>query len=210
MARRHTKMFRHAGFTLIEVMLALSLFALLGAILYGAISIAQAAAQKSQASFEKSQQLRSAMDLLGTYIRSSYPLRPAQQDAAIFYQGEEQELSFVSAYSVAMGGRGMARIHVQLDGGSDGGGALKLEEELPATMGDESAGGYRNSFVLGEGVSEFRFSYLDAQAEKDEWAVKWDGKEKRTLPRAVRLTFRAGGGAEVEWTFPVMMKVLAP
>jgi len=210
MAQRQQRILARAGFTLIEVMLAMSLFALLAAILYGAISLAQGAVQKSQASFEKSQHLRSVMDLLGSYVRSSFPFRPALQDAAIFYRGDEQELSFVSAYSVAMGGRGMARIHVQWDRGSGGVGALKLEEELPVTADDESSSGYRNSFVLREGVSEFRFSYLDPQADKDEWAEKWDGKEKRVLPRAVRLTFRAEGGQEIQWVFPVMMTVLAP
>ncbi len=199
-----------AGFTLIEVMLALSLFALLGTILYGAMSLGQAASQKTQAVFEKNQHLRSVMDLLGSYIRSAYPFRPSLQDAGIFYQGDEEELSFVSAYSVSMGGRGMAKIHVRWNRDSSGAGALKLEEELPASGDGETSGGYRNSFVLREGISEFHFSYLDSQPDKDQWAEKWDGKEKRMLPRAVRLTFRGAGGPEIQWVFPVMMMVLAP
>jgi general secretion pathway protein J len=211
MAERELTMSRRGGFTLIEVMLALSLFALLGAILYGALSLGQGATQKTQAAFEKNQHLRSVMDLLGSYIRSSYPLRAAPQDAAIFYQGGEQELSFVSAYSVALGGRGMARIHLQLDrGGSDGDGALTLAEELPAGTDEGGGGAYSHSFVLREGVAELHFAYLDAQPDKDEWAEKWDGQEKRTLPRAVRMTFRSAGGGESEWVFPIMMKVLAP
>lgn len=208
MAEREPTMSRRGGFTLIEVMLALSLFALLGAILYGALSLGQRATQKTQAAFEKNQHLRSVMDLLGSYIRSSYPLRPAPQDGAIFYQGDEQELSFVSAYSVALGGRGMARIHLQLNGGdSDGNGALTLTEELPASA---EGSAYSHSFVLREGVGELHFAYLDAQPDKDEWAEKWDGTEKRVLPRAVRMTFRSAGGGESEWVFPIMMKVLAP
>jgi general secretion pathway protein J len=210
MAHRLPKTSARAGFTLIEVMLSLSLFALLGAILYGAMSIGQAASQKGQASFEKNQHLRSVMDLLGSYMRSAYPFRASLQDPAIFYQGDEEELSFVSAYSIAMGGRGMAKIHVRWDRDSGGTGALKLDEELPASADGETSGGYRNSFVLREGISEFHFSYLDPQPEKDDWAEKWDGKEKRMLPRAVRLTFRGAGGPEIQWVFPVMMTVLAP
>lgn len=208
--RRWEKIRRQAGFTLIEVMLALSLFALLGVILYGAMSLGQGAAKKTEAVFEKNQHLRSVMDLLASYIRSSYPLRSTPQDAAIFYQGEEQELNFVSAYSVAMGGRGMAKISVRFDrDGESGSGALKLDEELPASA-DGGAGAYRNSFTLREGVADFRFAYLDPQLDKEDWAEKWDGKEKRVLPRAVRMSFRAEGGREIEWTFPVMMVVLAP
>lgn len=207
---RLEKLTGRAGFTLIEVMLALSLFALLGAVLYGAMSLGQAAAKKTEAVFEKNQQLRSVMDLLASYIRSSYPLRPTPQDASVFYQGDEQELSFVSAYSVAMGGRGMAKISVRFDRDGEGqSGALKLEEELPASA-DGGAGAYRNSVVLRDGVSDFRFAYLDPQLDKEDWAEKWDGKEKRILPRAVRMSFRADGGREIEWTFPLMMVVLAP
>ena len=187
-------------------MLALALFALLGAVLYGAVSLGQGAARKTEASFENNQRLRSVMDLLASYIRSSYPFRPNLQDAAIFYQGDEQELNFVSAHSVAMGGRGIAKIHLAVEPET---GMLKLEEALPVTS-DEGAGGYHNSFTLREGVSDFRFSYLDPQPDKGEWAEKWDGKEKRLLPRAVRMSFRVENGREIEWTFPIMMTVLAP
>lgn len=210
MVRLQKKTDSRAGFTLLEVMLALSLFALLGAVLYGAMSVGQSAAKKTEAAFEKNQHLRSVMDLLASYVRSSYPLRPAPQDASIFYQGDEQELNFVSAYSVAMGGRGMAKVSLRFErDGESASGALKLEEELPASA-DGGAGAYRNSFVLREGVSDFRLAYLDPQLDKEDWAEKWDGKEKRVLPRAVRLSFRGDGGREIEWTFPVMMVVLAP
>lgn len=88
--RLSQKLASRTGFTLIEVMLALSLFALLGVVLYAAMSLGQGAAKKTEAVFEKNQHLRSVMDLLGSYIRSSYPLRPAPQDASIYYQGEEK------------------------------------------------------------------------------------------------------------------------
>ncbi|MBM4264490.1 MAG: prepilin-type N-terminal cleavage/methylation domain-containing protein [Deltaproteobacteria bacterium] len=176
--RLSQKLASRTGFTLIEVMLALSLFALLGVVLYAAMSLGQGAAKKTEAVFEKNQHLRSVMDLLGSYIRSSYPLRPAPQDASIYYQGEEKELSFISAYSVAMGGRGMAKINLRFDREGEGpGGALTLEEELPANA-DGGAGAYRNSFTLREGVSDFRLAYLDPQLDKEDWAEKWDGKEK--------------------------------
>lgn len=198
------------GFTLVEVILALTLFALLGTILYGAIALSHGAVEKSQVSSEKSQKLRSAVDLLGSYIRSSYPYRASQQDPSIFYTGEEAELSFVSAFSLTMGGRGMAKIHLfyETENGNDG--VLKLEEQVPMRLGDESAaGGYKNEVVLREGISELRLGYLDPKSENGDWVDKWDGNERKALPRAVRLNFR-DGEREVEWVFPVMMTVMAP
>src|SRR5215469_5944599 len=99
-----------SGFTLLEVMLALTLFALLGTILYGAIALGHGAVERSRHSFEKNQELRSAVDLVGGYVRSSYPYRVSPQDPSFFYGGEETELSFISSFSLAMGGRGRLEV----------------------------------------------------------------------------------------------------
>lgn len=198
------------GFTLIEVVLALSIFGLIGAILYGAFSLTQSAVTKSQASFEKNQKLRSFGDLLGSYIRSSYPYRASAQDQTIFYQGGEDSLTFVSSFSLAMGGRGMAKIHIYREGEADRTGLLKLEEESPVRVDDaDEEGGQRNSLTLQEGVGSLQISYLDPQSADDKWEDSWDGQERRILPRAVRLIYRTQDGNEARWVFPVMMNVLA-
>jgi general secretion pathway protein J len=207
-----TSMFaKPSGFTLVEVMLALSLFALLGTILYGAIALGHGAVEKSRHSFEKNQELRSAVDLLGGYIRSSYPYRLSPQNPSFFYRGEETELNFISSFSLAMGGRGMANIRLfwQSQNGEEG--LLKLEEQVPVRLADENGGGgYNHGVVIRDRVSAFRLAYLDAQSEKEEWVERWDTTERKALPRAVRLSFRTAADGEVEWVFPVMMSVLAP
>lgn len=207
-----TRMFaKPSGFTLVEVMLALSLFALLGTILYGAIALGHGAVEKSRHSFEKNQELRSAVDLLGGYIRSSYPYRLSPQNPSFFYRGEETELNFISSFSLAMGGRGMANIRLfwQSQNGEEG--LLKLEEQVPVRLADENGGGgYNHEVVIRDRVSAFRLAYLDAQSEKEEWVERWDTTERKALPRAVRLSFRTAADGEVEWVFPVMMSVLAP
>jgi len=196
-----------SGFTLVEVMLAFTLFALLATILYGAISLAQTAFQKSQRNFERNQSLRSSVDLLASYIRSSYPYKATPSDPAIAYTGEETELSFVSAFSLAMGGRGLASIRLSWSGEGDGVGSLTVEEDVPV---GESAGGYSNSVTLAENVSALKLSYLNWDNEKQDWLERWDPAEQKTLPRAVKLNFKNVEQREVEWIFPVMMTVLAP
>ena len=108
------------GFTLIEVVLALSIFAIMGAILYGAFSLSHRAVEKSQASFERNQKLRSFTDLLGSYIRSAYPYRQSAQDTTVFFDGQEDQLTFVSSLSLAMGGRGMSKIRIAWEGTEGG------------------------------------------------------------------------------------------
>ena len=199
-----------AGFTLIEVVLALTIFALMGAILYGALALAQKAVERSQLSFEKNQQLRAFADLMGSYVRSSHPYRATPQDPAIYYQGEEEQLSFVSASSLALGGRGMALVRISWQEGEGGAGTLTLSEELPVRIGEEGgAGGQRNSVVLREGIKQLRFAYLDPQSDGEQWEERWVAEERKVLPRAVRLSYRTDAGKEVRWTFPVMVSLLA-
>ena len=200
-----------AGFTLIEVVLALSIFALLGTILYGAFALGQSALAKSQSAAMRSQTQRSTADLLGSYVRSAYPYRSSPQEQAIFFEGESDSLTFVSAYSHGMGGRGMARIQLMAGDEDRGRAPLYLEEMTPVRLdGEQLSPGQTHRLVLQEGIRDFRLAYLDPQAEQETWEERWGGQERRVLPRAVRLTFLDADGREVRWIFPIMMVVLAP
>lgn len=199
------------GFTLIELTIGMTLLALMSMILYGAFYVGQRAVEKSQARTEESQRMRSVEEVLASYIRSAHPYRPSLKDPFLLFSGKENSLTFVSALSFGMGGRGIAEINISWDGEGDGTGQLTLVEEIPVRPEDQRGGeGYKNSVILGTGVRGFRIEYLDSQSNEEHWVTQWDGKEKKSLPRAVRLSQRGKGGEEVQWAFPVMMSVLAP
>jgi general secretion pathway protein J len=199
------------GFTLIEVVLAMTIFALLGTILYGAFALSHSALAKSQASAARSQTARSTADLLGSYIRSAHPYRASAQEQTVLFDGESDTLTFISAYSHGMGGRGMAKIEITIDEDETGRAALNLEETTPVRVGgDDGGAGQAHRLVLRERIRNFRLAYLDPQVEEETWHERWDGQEKRLLPRAVRLSFVDDGGRDVQWVFPVMMIVLTP
>jgi general secretion pathway protein J len=199
-----------AGFTLIEVVLALTIFALMGTILYGAFSLGHSAVERAEVSFTRSQKLRAASDLLASYVRSAFPYRESQQEPSLFFSGEAETLTFVSAYSHGLGGRGMAKISIAKDEALNGRARLKLAESVPVRFGDDgSAAGLTHSLILQDGMRDFRLAYLDPQSEVEQWEDRWDAKERGLLPRAVRLTYRDESGKEVRWVFPVMMTVLA-
>ena len=198
------------GFTLIEVVLSLAIFAVMGAILYGAFSLSHRAVEKTQVKFERNQRGRALDDLLGTYVRSAYPYRSSPQDPAVWFDGESDRVTFVSAYSQAMGGRGMARIRIFAEPGEAGKGVLKLEETLPVRADSEVAGmGQSQGVVLAEAVDKIRLAYLDPAGDQEKWEERWDGKERRSLPRAIRMTYEDDQGRESRWILPVMMTVLA-
>ena len=199
-----------AGFTLIEVVIALTIFALMSGILYGAFALGHNAIEKNQRSAALSQKQRSVDDLVGSYLRSAFPYKTSTQDVGIFFQGETDRVTFISAYSQGLGGRGMARIQITADEDENGRTTLKLEEATPVRLDSQAGGGLSYDVVLQEGVRELRLAYLDPQPDEETWEERWDGQERRALPRAVRITYLDEQGKSVRWIFPLMMMVLAP
>ncbi len=196
-----TKWTRQTGFTLIEVMIAMTLLALMMAILYGAFFLGHRAAEKARARFDKSQTLRSVGEYLGTLIRSTYPYR-SSGGGSVPFSGEKEQLSFVSAVSMGVEGRGVAKISLSWSGA---GGDVTLVEETPVW-----AEGSGSSVTLWKGAEELTLEYLDSQEEEERWVTEWDGETKRSLPRAVRVSLRDNGGKELRWVFPIMIQVLSP
>ena len=191
-----------SGFTLIELMVAMTLLALMLAILYGAFYLGHRAAEKAQVRFERNRTLRAVEEFLGGLIRSAYPYR-APGGQAVLFAGEASGLTFVSTASMGIEGRGVSKISLSL--GSGAARDLNLEEEVPVR-----GAGYRTSVVLWRDVSELKLEYMETRGQKEEWVPEWDGENKRDLPRAVRLTLLDGGGKEFRWVFPIMLKVLSP
>jgi prepilin-type N-terminal cleavage/methylation domain-containing protein len=202
-----------AGFTLIEITIAITLLALMVATLYGSFHLSEQAMVKAQARAEESQGLRTFHSFLGEYIHSAYPYRPAARDAAVYFIGDDRGVEFVSSLSTGLGGRGMSKVRISSELAGNRGATLTLEEEMPVRVSDKdsgSGGGYRNSVVLAEGLRGLRLEYLDSQSQDENWVDEWDGRQRRSLPRAVRLIHRGERGAEIRWVFPIMMRVLTP
>jgi general secretion pathway protein J len=208
-----SKIQNRSGFTLIEMTIAITLLSLMVLMLYGSFYLGERAMAKAQARSDQSQSLRTFEELLAAYIHSAHPYRPTTRDPAVHFIGDDKSVEFVSSLSNGLGGRGMAKVRIAADLGGRGGSTLVLEEEMPVRVSDKEfgssgGGGYRNSIVLAEGLRSFRIEYLDPQSEDEHWAEEWDGRQRRSLPRAVRLSFRGERGGEVRWVFPVMIGVL--
>lgn len=200
-----------AGFTLIELMIAITLLALLATILYSAFYLGHRAIEKAQGRSEESQRLRIGRDFLGAYIRSAHPYKSSPSQVGYYFFGEPSSLTFVSAFSAGMGGRGMSLVTISWNGTEGGPGAFTLEEEMPVRPNaDEAGGGYKTTVVIGEEVRNFRMDYLDPQTQEVTWEEEWDAADRNILPQAVRISYLDRRGEEIEWVFPVIMRAFAP
>src|ERR1044072_3844681 len=85
------------GFTLIEVLIALTIFALMSGILFGAFVLGHCSVEKAQRSAARSQRQLSVGHLVGSYLRPAFPYKASTQDLGIFFQGEIDGVAFISA-----------------------------------------------------------------------------------------------------------------
>ncbi|MGH7766140.1 MAG: prepilin-type N-terminal cleavage/methylation domain-containing protein [Candidatus Binatia bacterium] len=205
-----------SGFTLIEVTIAITLLAMMVLMLYGSFYLGERAMAKAQQRSDQSQSLRTFEEFLAAYIHSAHPYRPTTRDPAVYFIGDDRSVEFVSSLSTGLGGRGMAKMRLAADSAGSSGATLTLEEEMPVRVSNgglggglgAAGGGYRNNIVLAEGLRSFKIEYLDPQSEDELWVDEWDGRQRRALPRAVRLSFHGDRRNEVRWVFPIMIGVL--
>src|SRR2546426_668793 len=142
-----------AGYTLIEITIAITLLALMVATLYGSFHLSEKAMVKAQARAVESQGLRTFDSVLRESVHSAYPYRPSLRDAGIYFIGDDRGVEFVSSLSTGLGGRGMTKVRISSELAGNRGATLTLDEEMPVRVGDkdsDSGGGYRNSVVLAE------------------------------------------------------------
>src|SRR5438876_6980422 len=95
-----------AGFTLLEVVLALTSLALVCAVCYGAFHLAIRAVERGEVAVVTAQRLRVASDVLIRQIKSvvPYPEITEDEDRYIYFKGNATSMAFVTAAGMRNGG----------------------------------------------------------------------------------------------------------
>jgi len=192
------------GFTLIEVVLALAITAVLLGVLFSALRLGHRAEEQGTAHSERSQSVRILADRIAWLLRGAFPFPVREDDILVpFFDGETDRVEFVTtsvdAYSPGVEDRaGLKRVTLVVRGEA----GLVVAERVFFGSEDDGVTEERE-FVLSPAVTGIRFEYLDRGEEGDvpDWRDEWDYKERQTLPAAVRvvleLTFDPDGAPYV-------------
>ena len=201
---------RPAGFTLLEVVLAMVILALISAICYGAFYVAIRAVERGEVAVMTAQRLRAATDVLIRQVKSAVPYAVVneEEDVYPYFIGQPQWMTFVTANGL-LGGGGLARVryYVQADPP-----ALVLDEDpyfSPAELGEiaPSDPGMAAAVLL-DGFTNLQFQYLLDDGADLEWRNDWDAWEEDLLPAAVRIVVEGLPGLELDvWgqEIPIMV-----
>lgn len=191
------------GFTLLEILLALALLALVMLGVWGAMASATRIAHAADAVMARSESVRTVQQFLRRYV-SAAQLQPylAEGDArARMFEGDATSMRYVAPLPMQSGHAGLYVQSVRLTKDASGGTSLELVYQ-PYADDAPQAGNAVTHRLLAD-LQGGRFQYLAAAAfgKPAEWRDDWQAANG--LPLAVRIHLDPAWRAQVP--FPEMV-----
>jgi prepilin-type N-terminal cleavage/methylation domain-containing protein len=201
---------REMGFTLLELLIAITLFSLLAVVIVVSLRVGLSAMNKVDDRLMNNRRVAGVERILEQQIAGLMPVTADCQNAGdgppariAFFQGEPQSMRLTSSYSLQEGSRGLPMIleYLVIPGENDQGVRLVVNEHLYS--GPRSAGQFcvpsgptprflpiqtgPASFVLADKLAYCRFSFreLRPMPEAARWVPLWT--QPRLLPNAIRM-----------------------
>ena len=198
------------GFTLLEIVIALTALALITVICYGAFHLGIRAMERGEVAVVAAQRLRVATDVIIRQIKSIVPYKARNRDDEeyVFFMGTASSMAFITGAGLE-GGGGLTRVVYQV---MDDPPRLVMSESpffSSRALGREPVDRPGlHSAVLLEDFKSLKFEYLFYEGVEPEWRSEWNGHEEEDmLPVAVRVLVDGIPGLEANtWgqEIPVM------
>ena len=173
------------GFTLIEVVVALAIVALIAVVLFQGLRFGQSAHEKVVDRGGASWQLFASQRLIRSLLESAYPREPAANETVPAYglEGDREKLALLAAAPLAAGGVGLQRYEIEPRRNERG-----TMDVVVRWRSDLATAERAPEEKLIEDVTAVQWSYQghDSVAEPA-WVEQWHGQH---LPRLVRLQVR--------------------
>ena len=190
-----------AGFTLVELLVALTLLGLLSGLVFGGFRFGVRAWERVDAHVDHASEIQWAQAFLRRRLSEAAPVRPAtkQRNRPVLFEGTSTTLAFVTVLAVhgEVGGHSVLKLDLRR---RDGAGALILgwaphrfdAEDLGVQELDER--------VLIDGVERVEFAYFgraDPEQARPDWRDEWRDAER--LPRLVRIRLEFTKASRRHW-----------
>ena len=185
------------GFTLLELLIAITLSIVILGILFAALRLGYKAQAKGNERNEQSQKIRILSDRIAWLFRGAYPYyRNTIDEEKLFFDGKPDRAGFVTS-SVDIHGLGpedrAGLKWVSIFADREG---LKIREKVYflKDVFDDTGG---KVYLLDPDVSKIEFAYYDISEGGKEgvWVSEWNPDDKETIPAAVKIlmTVEQGG-----------------
>jgi general secretion pathway protein J len=190
------KLNRATGFTLLELIISISLFAIIVLIVAGAASLGYRSFSSGERKLNAIERLRSSLTIIDAQVQSGVPL--TLEDGGVkqyYFMGEQDALKFSTNYSIWGGQRGYVIVNYRVDADDRGKRTLFATEYK---VGMENT----QETKLLEGFDEITFDYFkqDATEEEGEWISQWIDEEM--MPTRIRINL-VQGSKSLSYIMPV-------
>ncbi len=185
------------AFTLVEVMVSLTIMGFILLMIFGVFRLGIAAWERGETSREDYQKTRIVSQLISQQMKSVVPYKVKSQKAEgdyLAFEGEPHSLKFISTLSLkTRKPSGFVYVFYEFqEGGKEGGSLIFYEGRTVNKNFLEDPPPEDARVPLFTGLSAVRFEYYqggDAQTNlPGGWVEQWDAKEERALPEAIRMT----------------------
>jgi general secretion pathway protein J len=195
---------RQRGFTLLELLIAITLLGVLMAALFGALRLGARVWDTGEARLDASARLQVVQNFFRQQLGQTFPLTEVGDDPraspAMLFVGVSDGLRFVSLLPAHLGG-GVSLIELALRPSREGGGLddLVLRMRPLDLTGDAAARSETEERVLIQAIASLEVAYFGAErpGAAPTWWQEWQGQ--RTLPALVRMRVGFPEGDRRRW-----------
>ena len=200
-----TNLFRTTGFTLLEVIVTLTILGFIVLIVFNAFRLGLSSWERGESTRENYQKVRTVTQMISRQIKSIVPYKVKSKKAEgdyLAFEGKVRSLKFVSAFPIkAKQPEGLVYgIYEFREEGKEGGRLILYEQRVLNKDLFEETPKEESGATLIEGISKVRFEYYrEGDPEKNQtegWVEEWDSKEEKELPAALRMTLTFKNGKE--------------
>jgi general secretion pathway protein J len=181
-----------AGFTLVELLVALALFSLLTILLLDNVRFGLRAWRTGSASAESLERSMVAQDLLRRMIGNLYPMMIADGTAhqRLDFDGTREALNFLGSAPTVAGGGGRFRFKVFVDQQQDQAHLVMISEPELANPGNSMAA----KTLLLPTIDHAEFAYFGegGAGRSPQWNDSWSKRSDIPTLIRVRVSFRSG------------------
>ena len=189
------------GFTLIEVLIAMTLLSMMVVLLFSSLKICADSWEKGESKITEVNEIAVVYNFFQRHLSEVKPLWNdlSEEEKTFSFQGKAQSLQFVSAFPASAGRSGLQLFYIELQE-EDNEQVIKvtLTPFFPVAEGEEW---HKEEVSLIKHVSDFNLAYFGSDDEESEatWRNEW--LDKGAQPRLVKISI----GLENDIYWPEMI-----
>lgn len=185
---------KSSGFTLLEVLIGMSLLAVMMLLLFASLRICVQNWNAGEKKIAQVSQAAIVQNFFQSKLHATLPLEADFFEEKQFsFQGNQEQMQFVASMPASVGRLGIQLFTLSLQSGTENKGSELKVDIRPFFPKSESEEWEEESIVILKNIQELRFSYYGSDEDMDaDWQEEW--LEKPNLPKLVSIDIELTNG----------------